>query len=139
MYHLFMENDMRNAPKNSGTENMYALLECLFVDYANQLRAAYPGRTIRNAAVFATGVPEFARRGFIRLVDVRSGIPKGVPDFIVRRIKRAKYQPIWVPGVNFPDNPLDICERMKPSMRGSEVVWRHIPSKRRSPRRKGKP
>ena len=82
----FMENDMRNAPKNSGMENMYAFLECtLFVDYANQLRAAYPGRTIRNAAVFATGVPEFARRGFIQLVDVRNGIPEGIPDFIVRR------------------------------------------------------
>jgi hypothetical protein len=128
----FKENDMRNVPKNSVTENMYRLLECTFVDYANQLRANYPGRKIRNAAVFASGVAEFARLGFIELVDARIGIPKGIPDFLVRTIKRAKYQPIWIPGVNFPDNPMDIYEQMKPSMRNNEVVWQHIPSKRRN-------
>ena len=36
------------------------------------------------------------------------------PDFLVRTIKRAKHQPIWVPGVNFPDDPMDIYEQMKP-------------------------
>jgi hypothetical protein len=127
-----MENDMKHALKNSITENMHGLLECIFVDYANQLRANYPGRIIRNAAVFASGVPEFARLSFIELVDARSGMPEGIPDFLVRTIKRAKHQPIWIPGVNFPDDPWDINEQMKPSMRNNEVVWRHIPSKRRS-------
>jgi hypothetical protein len=42
--------------------NMHAILECTFVDYANRLRAQYPERTIRNGAVFASGVLEFARR-----------------------------------------------------------------------------
>jgi hypothetical protein len=133
-----MENDMKNAPKNSITENTHALLECIFVDYANPLRANYPGQTIRNAAVFASGVPEFARLGFIELVDARTGIPEGTPDYLVRTIKRAKHQPIWVPGVNFPDNPLDIYEQMKPSMRDNVVVWRHFPSKRRNSWRRGK-
>src|ERR1700693_6225040 len=73
----FMENDMKHALKNSITENMHGLLECIFVDYANQLRANYPGRIIRNAAVFASGVPEFARLSFIELVDARSGMPEG--------------------------------------------------------------
>jgi hypothetical protein len=127
-----MENDMKHVLKNSITENMHGLLESTFVDYANRLRANYPDRTIRNAAVIVSGVPEFARRGFIELVDARTGIPEGLPAFLVRTIKRAKYQPIWIPGPNFPDDPFDIYEQMKPSMRGDEIVWRHIPSKRRS-------
>lgn len=69
-------------------ENMHPLLECTFVDYANLLRANYPDKTIRNAAVFASGVPEFARLGYIELVDARTGIPEGIPDFLIRTIKR---------------------------------------------------
>jgi hypothetical protein len=123
---------MRHALKNSIAENMYGLLESIFAEYANRLRANYPDRTIRNAAVFASGVPEFARLGLIELVDARTGIPEGIPDFLVRTIKRAKHQPIWIPGPNFPDDPMDIYEQMKPWMRGDEVVWRYIPSQRRS-------
>jgi len=123
---------MRHPFKNSTTENMHRLLECTFVDYANQLRASYPGRIIRNAAVFASAVPEFARLGFIELVDARNGIPKDIPGFLVRTIKRARHQPIWIPGVNFPDDPFDIYEQMKASMRNNEVVWRHIQAKRPS-------
>jgi hypothetical protein len=119
-----MENNMKHTLKNSITENMHGLLESIFVDYANQLRAKYPDRIIRNAAVFASGVPEFARLGFIELVDARRGIPEGIPDFLVRTIKRAKHQPIWIPGVNFPDDPWDINEQMKPSMRDNEVTRR---------------
>ena len=102
------------------------------MDYANRIRANYPDRTIRNAAVFFSGVPEFARRGFFELVDARTGIPEGLPAFLVRTVKRAKYQPIWIPGPNFPDHPMDIYEQMKPSMRGDEIVWQHFPSKHRS-------
>ena len=40
---------MRHPLKNSIKENMHGLLECIFVDYSNQLRANYPGRIIRNA------------------------------------------------------------------------------------------
>jgi hypothetical protein len=123
---------MRHALKNSIKENMHGLLECIFVDYANQLRANYPGRKIRNAKIFASGVPEFARLGFIELVDARSGIPEGIPEFLVRTIKRAKHQPIWIPGVNFPDDPWDINKQMRPFIVNNEVVWQHIPSKRRS-------
>lgn len=128
---------MRHAVRNF-RENMHALLECIFVDYANLLRANYPGRTIRNAAIFVSGVPEFARLGFIELVDARTGIPEGIPDFIVRRIKRAKNQPIWIPGPNVPAIPEDIYDQMKPFMRGNEVVWRHIPSPRCNARRWGR-
>jgi hypothetical protein len=42
---------MKHALKNSITENMHGLLECTFVDYANRLRANYPGQIIRNAKV----------------------------------------------------------------------------------------
>ena len=113
-------------------ENMHPLLEGTFVDYANQLRINYPGKTIRNAAVFASGVPEFAGLGYIQLVDARTGIPDDIPPFPVRTIKRSKHQPIWVPGTNFPDDPWDINAQMKPSMRGDEIVWQHCPSKRRN-------
>ena len=123
---------MKHPLKNSIKYNMHSLLECIFVDYANQLRANYPDRIIRNAKVFASGVPEFARLGFIELVDARRGIPEDIPDFLVRTIKRAKHQPIWIPGVNFPDDPWDINEQMRPFMLNNEVVWQHIPSKRRS-------
>jgi hypothetical protein len=104
---------------------MYGLLESIFAEYADRLRANYPDRTIRNAAVFASGVPEFARLGLIELVDARTGIPEGIPDFLVRTIKRAKHQPIWIPGPNFPDDPMDIYEQMKPWMRRSR--WRTGP------------
>ena len=123
---------MKHALKNSIKENMHGLLECIFVEYANQLRANYPGRIIRNAKVFASGVPEFARLGFIELVDARNGIPKDIPGFLVRTIKRSRHQPIWIPGVNFPDDPFEIYEQMKVSMQNDEVVWRHIPAKRPS-------
>jgi hypothetical protein len=122
---------MKNTPRNSTTENMHALLECIFVDYTNQLRAKYPGRIIRNATVFASGVSEFARLRFIELVDARSRIPQGLPEPLVRTIKRAKHQPIWIPGENFPDDAMDIYRQMKPSIRTDKVVWEHIPSKRR--------
>jgi hypothetical protein len=127
-----MEDRMKHALKNSIKENMHGLLECTFVNYANLLRANYPERTIRNAALFASGVPEFARLGYIELVDARAGIPEDIPDFLVRTIKRAKYQPIWIPGPNFPDDPMDIYDQMKPSMSGDEVVWQHLPPKRPS-------
>jgi len=123
---------MKHALKNSIKDNMHGLLECTFADYANQLRANYPGRIIRNAKVFASGVPEFARPGFIELVDARCGIPDGIPDFLVRTIKRAKHQPIWIPGVNFPDDPWAIYEQMKPFMLNDEVIWQHIPAKHNS-------
>jgi hypothetical protein len=134
-----MENDMKNASNNPVTENMFALLKYIFADYANQLRDNYPNQTIRNAAIIASGVPEFARLGFIELVDTRRGIPKHIPGFLVRRIKRAKHQPIWIPGVNFPDDAMEIYKQMKPFIRNGEVVWRHLRSKRRSSWRWRKP
>jgi len=126
-----MENRMIHALRNSIKENMQGLLECIFSDYANQLRSSYPKQKIRNAAVFASGVPEFARLGYFELVDARKGIPDGLPAGLVRTIKRARHQPIWIPGPNFPDEPWDLYDQMKPSMRADEVVWRHSPSQRR--------
>jgi hypothetical protein len=70
-------------------ENMHGLLEHMFVDYANLLRSKYPNKTIRNAAVFTSGVPEFARFGYIELIDARKGIPEEIPDFLVRTVKRS--------------------------------------------------
>ena len=123
---------MKHALKNSIKENMYGLLESIFSDYASQLRSNYPKQKIRNAAVFSSGVPEFARLGYIELVDARKGIPDGLPAGLVRTIKRVRHQPIWIPGPNFPDEPWDLYEQMKPSMRGNEVVWQHFPAKHRS-------
>jgi hypothetical protein len=126
-----MEDDMKHAPKNSIHDNMHGLLECMFFRYANLLRSKYPDKTIRNAHVFRSGVPEFARLGYIELVDARTEIPDGLPAFLVRTIKRAK-PPIWIPGPSFPDEPWEIDELMKPSMRGDEIVWQHNPAKRRN-------
>jgi hypothetical protein len=95
-------------PANNSIEsnNMHGVLEFTFVDYANLLREKYPAQIIRNAKVFASGISEFARLGFIELVEARCGIPKDLPGFLVRTIKRAKHQPIWIPGVNFPRQPI---------------------------------
>jgi hypothetical protein len=80
--------------------------------------------------VFASGVSEFARLGYIELVDSRTSIPNGLPPCLVRTVKRAKRQPIWIP--NLPDDPWDIFEQMQPSMRGDEIVWQHITAERRN-------
>ena len=126
----FMETDMKHTV-NSISENMHPLLECTLVDYANRLRANYPDRRIRNAAVFASGVPEFARLGYIELVDARTGVREGVPDFLVRAVKRAKHQPVWIPAINFPDDPMSMFDEMRPSMKGDKIVWHHRPSRRK--------
>lgn len=114
--------------QNSPAENMHPLIEGILVSYANLLRAKYPGRKIRNRAVFASGIPAFACAGYIELVDARTEIPKGIPEFLIVRIKRTKDQPIWIPSINFPENLRDIYHEMKPSLHGDAVVWRHSPS-----------
>jgi hypothetical protein len=108
-------------------ENMHGLLKSLFADYARQLRTNYPEQTIRNAVVFASAIQEFARLGYIELVDRSVGIPADIPDFLVRTIRRSKHHPIWIPGPIFPDDPWDLYDQMKPFMRGNEVGWHHIP------------
>ncbi len=60
---------------------MHGILDCTFADYTNQLRENYPERTIRNAAIFASDVPGFARLGYIELFDARTGIPQGFPGW----------------------------------------------------------
>jgi hypothetical protein len=105
---------MRHALKEL-KENVHGLLESLFVGYANCLRADHPELKIRNATVLTSAIREFARLGYIELVDRRSGIPEDIPDFLVRAIKRVKHQPIWIPGPNFPDDPWDLYHQMKPS------------------------
>ena len=124
-----MEKKMKH-PIISIKENMFGLLECTLVQYANLLRQKYPKRTIRNAAVFASAIPEFARLGYIELVDNRIGIPNGIPEFMVHSIKRMRRQPIWIPGINFPRESFDIFDQMKPFIRDDEVVWRHVPPRR---------
>ncbi len=116
----------------SSLDNMHPLVECMFVDYANLLRQKYPERIVRNATVYASAIPEFSRLGYIQLVDARAGIPKEIPEFLADRIKRAKRQPIWVPGVNFPDDPRDLRKQMQPSLSDDKIIWRHIPARRPS-------
>jgi hypothetical protein len=114
--------------QNTPTANMHAILKCIFVDYANQLRASYPGRKIRNGAVFASAIPEFERLGYIELVDTRNGVRKGIPKVLIDGIKRSKRQPIWIPSRNFPVDLSNIVREMTPSIRGDAVVWRHTPT-----------
>ena len=114
--------------QNSPTANMDVILECIFVDYANELRAKYPGRKIRNAAVFASGIPVFERFGYIELVNAKTAIRKGIPEFLIGRIKRARRLPIWIPSTNFPADLFDIHNEMNASMDGDAVVWRYTPS-----------
>jgi hypothetical protein len=107
---------------------MHPILECIFVDYANELRAKHPGRKIRSAAVFASGIPVFERLGYAELVNAKTGIRKGIPKFLTDTIKRSKRQPIWIPSRHFPVDPFDIVKEMKPSIQGDAVVWQYTPS-----------
>jgi hypothetical protein len=125
--HYPLECNMRHH-QNSPNANMHAILECIFVDYANQLRAEYPGRKIRSAAVFASGIPEFERLGYAELVNAKTGIRTGIPRFLIDTIKRSKRQPIWIPSRHFPVDSSDIFKEMKPSIQGDAVVWQHTPS-----------
>ena len=117
--------------QNSPTENMHPILECVFIDYANQLRAKYPDRKIRNVEVFASGILAFARLGYIELADARTGIRNGIPKFLVDRIKRCRRQPVWIPSTNFPADLFDLEKEIKPSIHGDAVVWRYIAFKSR--------
>lgn len=122
---------MRHALKDL-KENVHGLLESLFVDYASRLRTDYPELNIRKAAVLTSAIREFARLGYIELVDRRLGIPEDIPDFLVRAIKSAKHQPIWIPDPNFPDDPWDLYDQMKPSIHGTEIVWQHTPAQKQN-------
>jgi hypothetical protein len=96
---------------------MHALLECIIVEYANRLRARYPCQKIRSATVFASAIRAFAQYGYIELVNTKTGIRKGIPKFLIDRLKRSS-QPIWIPGRNFPVEYLDIYDEMQPYMFG---------------------
>ena len=100
----------------------------MFIDYANQLRAEYPDRKIRNAAVFASAIPEFARFGYIELVN-KTNIPKNIPDFLIKTLIRSKEDAMWIPSKNFPQHPFDLYKEMKPYLQGDAILWRHRPSK----------
>ena len=116
--------------QNSPLENMFPLLECIFVDYANQLRAEYPHCKIRNATVVASAIPAFARFGYIKLVR-KTSIPKDIPYFLINAIKRAREDAIWIPSDNFPQDTWDLYKEMKPYMHGDAVLWRHVASESR--------
>ena len=111
-------------------ENVHGLLESLFVGYAKDLRTRYPELRIRKAMVLNSAIREFARLRYIELVDGRLGVPQDIPDFLVRAIKRAKHQPIWIPGPNFPDDRWDLYHQMKPSIHGIEIAWQHTPAQK---------
>jgi len=48
---------------------------------------------------------------------------------MIKTIKRSKEDAMWVPSKNFPRNPMDLYEEMKPYMDGDVVLWRHRASK----------
>ena len=112
-------------------QNLHALLKETFSMYAVDLRAQYPNQTIRNATVVDSAIREFSRLAYIELVDCSQGIPPGVPSVLFRRLKRVRHHPIWIMGRQFPDDPMDMFDQMRPSVKGDKVVWRHHPSRRK--------
>ena len=119
---------------NSSTENLHPFLKMIFGCYVFKLREEYPGRKIRNAAVFASAIERLNASGYIELVDARTGIRKGIPEFLIDSIilidsiKRAKRKPIWIPSRNFPLDLFDLDKEMQPYLSGDAILWRHIPS-----------
>lgn len=107
---------------------LYGLIHAILVLYAQRLRDEYPNLTIRNETVFELAIRELSRLGYIELVDGKRGIPAWLPDGMIRTIKRVKYEPIWMPGPNFPDSTF-MEDFLQPSMKCGKVVWHHSPSK----------
>jgi hypothetical protein len=56
--------------------------------------------------VSAFDAPDLRGLVLSSLFDVRTGIPGGILEFLVPTIKRANHQQIWIPGVNFSDDPI---------------------------------
>ena len=75
---------MKHALKNSMTENMHGLLRIDVRPICQPAAVKLPGQDHRNADVFTSGVKEFARLGYIELVDARTGIPTGFRRFLSR-------------------------------------------------------
>jgi hypothetical protein len=109
------------------SQNLHALLKAIFATYAADLRHRYKGHIIRNAAVFDSAIRECSRLGYIQLVNSKKDAAD-VPDLIARRLKRVKHFPIWIMGPNFPDEPMNLLDQLRPSMKGDKVIWHHHPS-----------
>jgi hypothetical protein len=109
------------------SQNLHALLKAIFAMYAADLRHRYKGHIIRNAAVFDSAIRECSRLGYIELVNSKKDAAN-VPDLIARRLKRVKHFPIWIMGPNFPDEPMNLLDQLRPSMKGGKVIWHHHPS-----------
>lgn len=119
---------MKRAKTLSNPPKLQGLIHCILVRYAQFLRRKYPQLKIRNKDVFASGIREMARLGYIELVDGTKEIPDWLPDWLVRTVKRVKYHPIWMFGPRFPDNAL-MELRLRPRIKDGRIVWRHTPSK----------
>ena len=104
-------------------ENYATALRIIFADYANRLRAQYPNRTIRNSDVFSSAVVAFSRRKLIALVKAKSAIPVEVPEFLIRRIRRTKHFPIWMPTKKI-GNPFDNV--LLPALQDDRIVWKEV-------------
>jgi hypothetical protein len=118
------------------SQNLHALLKAIFATYAADLRHRYKGHVIRNGAVFDSAIRECSRLGYIELVNSRKEVA-GVPALIARRLKRVKHFPIWIMGPNFPDEPMNLLDQLRPAMEDDKVIWHHHPSRRKPTWRNG--
>ena len=131
---LAVRNQLSTTPWSAAMgqkQNLHALPKETLSMYARDLRAQYPNQTIRNTTVIDSAIREWSRFGYIELVDCRREIPAEIPGVLVRRLKRVRRHPIWIMGRQFPDDPMDMFDQMRPSMKGDKVVWRHHPSRRK--------
>jgi hypothetical protein len=113
--------------------NMHALLKEMFRDYARQLRDRYNDRKIRTTMVFESAIKEYARLGYIVLVDKMRGIPPELSEHYIQRVKRIRHQPVWMPSRKFPNMPLDLLDEVRPSIRDGEITWRLVRTGKCSP------
>jgi len=117
------------------SQNLHALLKAIFSTYAADLRHRYKGHIVRNAAVFDAAIRECSRLGYIELVSRNEAAD--VPDLIARILKRVRHFPIWIMGPNFPDEPMNLLDQLRPAMNGDKVIWHHHPSRRKPTWRNG--
>jgi hypothetical protein len=117
----------RTNKSTFASQNLHALLKAIFATYAADLRHRYQGHIIRNAAVFDSAIRECSRLGYIELVSRNEAAD--VPYLIARILKRVRHFPIWIMGPNFPDEPMNLLDQLRPSMKGEKVIWHHHPSR----------
>ena len=97
-------------------------LRCLFKEYAQDIRRDYPGFICRNATVVESGILEFERRGWAKLIADVSEWPHWMQSRT--RLKNLlNERPIWLPTATLLKPDPFVYMKLKPFIRKDQLSW----------------